>query len=206
MGRPKKFSDEELKARAKAHRDRPEAKARKKQLSQLPENKAKRKEYRDKLENKLRAKAHRDRPENKLREKKRSQLPERKAKKKKYLDENRLNVLREYSKRLSNSNIPCCACCREDFHIDFLALDHIAGRRQMDSESELIKLGYSSKLKGSSLIKWIRENNFPDGFQILCQNCNFAKGMKGNNNICPHEKARKEEAFAMMEEQSSFEV
>ena len=87
---------------------------------------------------------------------------------------------------LSNSDIPCCRCCKES-NIDFLAIDHIAGRKQMDSEPELVKLGYSSKLEGSSLQKWIIKNNFPEGFQILCQNCNFSKGKKKNNNKCVHE-------------------
>ena len=57
----------------------------------------------------------------------------------------------------------------------------------MDSIPELVKLGYSSKLQGGDLHNWIIKNNFPDYFQILCQNCNFAKGMKKNNNKCPHE-------------------
>lgn len=76
----------------------------------------------------------------------------------------------------------------------------------MDSEPELVKLGYSSKLDSHELNHWIIRNDFPDGFQVLCHNCNFAKGKKGNNNMCPHEKARKEETFARMEEQSSFEA
>jgi hypothetical protein len=80
--------------------------------------------------------------------------------------------------------------------MDFLALDHIAGRRQMDSEPELIKLGYSSKLESHALVNWIIRNNFPEGFQILCHNCNTAKGMKKNDNICPHETARLEKQTA----------
>jgi hypothetical protein len=71
--------------------------------------------------------------------------------------------------------------------VDFLAIDHIAGIRQMDLESELKKLKYSSKLRNQNLHRWIIKNNFPKGFQILCTNCNFAKGMKKNNNKCPHE-------------------
>ena len=100
----------------------------------------------------------------------------------------RLKVLQTYSKRLSNSDIPCCRCCEENFHIDFLAVDHIAGRKKMDSEPELVKLGYSSKLQNQPLQQWIIENNFPKGFQILCHKCNFAKGIKRNNNKCPHQK------------------
>ena len=55
----------------------------------------------------------------------------------------------------------------------------------MDSEPELVKLGYSSSLRNAPLQKWIIENNFPKGFQILCHNCNVAKGLYGE---CPHEK------------------
>ena len=28
-----------------------------------------------------------------------------------------------------------------------------------------------------------RKNNYPEGFQVLCSNCNFAKGKYGS---CPH--------------------
>ena len=57
----------------------------------------------------------------------------------------------------------------------------------MESEYELKKLGYSSKLVGRMLFKFLIDNNCPDGFQILCINCNFAKGMIKNNNKCPLE-------------------
>jgi hypothetical protein len=97
----------------------------------------------------------------------------------------RLKVLQHYSKTLSNSDVPCCNCCGQKNHIDFLALDHIAGKRQMDSETELTKIGYSSKMIGRELNTWIIKNNFPKGFQVLCSNCNFAKGLKKNNNKCP---------------------
>ena len=55
----------------------------------------------------------------------------------------------------------------------------------MESEPELVNLGYSSKLDGTVLNLWIIKHNFPKGFQILCKNCNQAKGMKKNNNECP---------------------
>ena len=119
---------------------------------------------------------------------------------------NRLNILLHYSKYISNSNIPCCNCCGENSHVDFLTIDHIAGKNQMDSEPELIKLGYSSKLKGKGMINWIIGNNYPKGFQILCHNCNVAKGLIGNDNTCTHETIHQEETFARMEEQSSFEL
>ncbi len=90
--------------------------------------------------------------------------------------ENRLKVLQYYSKHLSKSNIPCCNCCGLNSHIEFLTVDHIAGRQEMDSEPELKKLKYISKLSGTALVIWIIKNNFPKGFQILCHNCNQTKG------------------------------
>ena len=124
----------------------------------------------------------------KAKRKERSSTPEYKARQKKKRDDRRLEILQYYSKRLSKSDIPCCRCCGENFHIELLAIDHIAGRKQMDSEPELVKLGYSSSKRSHSLLNWIKKNNFPKGFQVLCHNCNYAKGMKGNKNKCPHQK------------------
>jgi hypothetical protein len=98
--------------------------------------------------------------------------------------ENRLKVLQYYSKHLSKSNTPCCNCCGLNSHIEFLTVDHIAGRQEMDSEPELKKLKYMSKLSGTALVIWIIKNNFPKGFQILCHNCNQTKGYYGK---CPLE-------------------
>ena len=124
-------------------------------------------------------------PKRKAYIKKYQQLPKYKAGQKERADNIRLKVLQYYSKRLSKSDIPCCWCCGENFHIDFLAVDHITGRKEMDSELKLVKLGYSSSMVGTKLLRWIIKNNFPEGFKILCHNCNQAKGFYGK---CPHEK------------------
>ena len=56
----------------------------------------------------------------------------------------------------------------------------------MDSDPELVKLGYSSELGSAyQVVRWITKNNSPKGFQILCHNCNMAKGFYGK---CPHQK------------------
>ena len=96
-----------------------------------------------------------------------------------------MNVLLGYSKRLSNSDIPCCNCCGENIILEFLAIDHVLGKKQMDSVPELVKIGYSSKLKDYFLYEWIIDNNFPDGFQILCHNCNQSKE-NTKHNSCIH--------------------
>ena len=206
----KKLTDEEIKANKITFQ---------KKYNASEKGKAVRAKYNASEKGKVSSLKYRNKTENKIRKKELSQRPERKAQQRQwYLEYNteerrentskkrqmtRLKILKKYSKNLSNSNIPCCRCCGLDNHANFLAIDHITGRKEMDSNPELVKLGYSSELKGVMLHEWIIKNNFPKGFQILCHNCNLAKGFYG---ICPHETARKEETFAMMEEQSSFEV
>ena len=119
--------------------------------------------------------------EYKIKKKAYTSRPEYRKERNKEIYNLRLKVLQYYSKHLSNSDIPCCRCCGEKFHVGFLAIDHITGRRQMDSEPELLKLGYSSSLVSTPLLRWLIKNNFPKGFQILCHNCNYAKGMLKNN-------------------------
>jgi hypothetical protein len=214
----------EVKAKAKEYNSRPEVKTRKaawsKENSSIPENKLKnalyhqqprilkqKKEYRDKPENiarkKIIDKKNRDKPENKLKRQEKLDTPENRVYEKNIRDTNRLIVLKKYSKLLSKSNIPCCNCCGENFHVHFLAIDHIAGKYEMDNDPELKKLGYTSRRQNEKLVRWIIKKNFPKGFQILCHNCNQSKGWYG---ICPHEKARLEKTFDSMTAQSSFEL
>jgi hypothetical protein len=68
-----------------------------------------------------------------------------------------------------------CKCCGETEH-KFLTIDHINNngaeqRRLFGKQSQ-------------PLYRWIIKNNFPPGFQILCQSCNMGKYL--NNNQCPH--------------------
>ena len=105
----------------------------------------------------------------------------------------RMEVFPHYSKIHSNSEIPCCRCCGENSNMEFLAIDHILGKKVMDSIPELIELGYSSKMKKNVLLNWIKNNNYlsnlqTEYFQILCHNCNVAKGVY---DVCPHETMRK---------------
>lgn len=71
--------------------------------------------------------------------------------------------------------IVCCACCGETEY-KFLALDHIDGGGNRHRASIGIK-------SGATMYAWIENNNFPPLFQILCHNCNMAKGYFGK---CPH--------------------
>jgi hypothetical protein len=198
----------EYKAMRKVYEKTPEQVAKRKARQSNPELIAKRRarqrtpEYRAK--HKISDKKYLSIPENRAKRKARTQTPEHKAKNKIWANNYRQKpevkskrredyknlrdlVYSHYSKIISKSEFPCCNCCGE-FEMEFLTLDHIAGKKQMDSEPELVKLGYSSKFNGDGLWLWIKRNNFPEGFQVLCQNCNFAKGKRGNNNTCPHEK------------------
>ena len=81
--------------------------------------------------------------------------------------------------------------------------DHIIPKREMEKKvrsvvrsiSENVSLtpkeiamGYKSTRKADSLNQWLITNDFPKGFQILCWNCNFAKGSSAVSFKCPHEK------------------
>lgn len=67
-----------------------------------------------------------------------------------------------------------CVCCGESM-LPFLVIDHINN----DGAN------HRKTLKGKNIYQWLKLNNFPDGFQTLCWNCNSAKGIYG---LCPHQK------------------
>ena len=92
----------------------------------------------------------------------------------------KLEVLSHYSKKLSNSKIPCCNCCGENKFLIFLTIDHIKGRKNYDEGPR--------RLIGKELYRFLQKNNFPKGYQVLCMNCNSAKS---DNDKCPHQKRKK---------------
>jgi hypothetical protein len=70
-----------------------------------------------------------------------------------------------------------CMCCGETIK-EFLCIDHINGggckhRKEIGG--------------GSYFYVWLKKNNYPDGFQVLCHNCNQAKSAYGE---CPHKDGR----------------
>lgn len=65
-----------------------------------------------------------------------------------------------------------CNCCGEN-NVMFLTIDHIDGKGHVHR-----------KILHDSLTGWLRSNNYPKGFQVLCFNCNCGKSL--NKNICPH--------------------
>ena len=76
-----------------------------------------------------------------------------------------------------------CVCCGETRR-EYLTIDHINGgggkhRREIG-------------IRGSQFYRWLKQNNYPKGFQVLCFNCNCGKKDYG---ICPHNKQAFEEIF-----------
>ena len=90
---------------------------------------------------------------------------------KRYKMKLRLLVFRYYSK----GDIKC-ACCREK-SLEFLTVDHING----DGNIHRRELGHRG---GHQMYSWLKNNNFPPGYRILCINCNHSYGVWG---YCPHE-------------------
>lgn len=70
-----------------------------------------------------------------------------------------------------------CACCGESEEI-FLALDHILDDGYLDKHPN------GEKKSGKELYLLVARQGFPDKYQILCNNCNWGKKIKG---ICPHQ-------------------
>lgn len=76
-----------------------------------------------------------------------------------------LNYSSEYEMRIKimafhfySGGLMKCDICDED-DIDILTLDHINGRCE------------SNNLTGSKLYRYILREGFPDGFRVLCRNC-----------------------------------
>lgn len=89
---------------------------------------------------------------------------------------------REYHRKLRleviihyGGNPPKCACCGET-ELDFLTIDHINN----DGAKHRKQHGHNF------LPNWLKKNDFPEGFRVLCYNCNC--GRRINNGVCPHKK------------------
>lgn len=65
-----------------------------------------------------------------------------------------------------------CACCGESQY-EFLTLEHINGG------------GRKHRQAVGSVYREIVRLGFPEGYAVLCWNCNSAKGLYG---FCPHER------------------
>lgn len=67
-----------------------------------------------------------------------------------------------------------CACCGES-ELHFLAIDHTPTAPSRKDHPE----------QTVNLTRWVYENGFPEGFRILCHNCNMATRY---GRQCPHQR------------------
>ena len=86
---------------------------------------------------------------------------------KEYFRKVRLEVLSHYG-----GIPPKCACCEEK-HLEFLVIDHVGGGGNK----------HRKQLRRSSLWTWFKANKYPQGYRVLCHNCNASLGYY---RYCPH--------------------
>ena len=81
----------------------------------------------------------------------------------------RVEVFEHYCK-----GAPVCACpgCGVTW-LEFLSIDHVHGGG----------VEHYRAVSGRNIYAWLKRNNFPAGFRVLCHNCNQSYG---NYGYCPH--------------------
>lgn len=109
-------------------------------------------------------------------------------------------------KRPSVEGIQICQTCREESRKYYLrnntrrkeqwdiVLDHYGRKCTCCGESNVLFLTVShvnndgakhrKQIGERQIVKWMIENNFPDGLTIECYNCNM--GRTRNKGVCPH--------------------
>lgn len=88
-------------------------------------------------------------------------------------DRNKAKRLKLKLEVFDNYGGPKCNCCGET-QIEFLTLDHMHND------------GHQHRLEvGAGVYQDLRKKGYPEGFQVLCMNCNWAKGHYGE---CPHKR------------------
>ncbi len=73
-----------------------------------------------------------------------------------------------------------CQCCQEGI-LRFLTIDHINGERPEFRDLKPTK--GKNRAPAKTLYLWLKRNNFPPGFRVLCWNCNQATRW---GEECPH--------------------
>lgn len=85
----------------------------------------------------------------------------------------RLEVKKEVFTRYGGA---ACRCCGES-NIFFLSMDHVEGNGADHRRTGRV---------GNNIYSWLKRNNYPRGFQVLCHNCNHGRYLNGG--ACPHGK------------------
>lgn len=90
--------------------------------------------------------------------------------KSKWYEDIRNEVISYYSKGTMK-----CECCEEKIE-RFLTIDSMLFRSHKKVTGS-----------GNRFYRWLKKNNYPNGYQVLCFNCN--SGREANGGICPHQEA-----------------
>ncbi len=77
-----------------------------------------------------------------------------------------------------------CECCKES-NVAFLCVDHV-NNNGSTHRKEIRNISFG-------IYNWLIKNDFPPGFQVLCHNCNFSKGV--NNGTCAHKLLERSETI-----------
>lgn len=93
---------------------------------------------------------------------------------------NRQALRREVLSHYSGGQ-PRCTCCGEATLV-FLTIDHIVPVKRNSKNN-------ASGTAGEALCRRLKRDGYPDGFQVLCYNCNCAKKV---NSVCPHQMVLRE--------------
>lgn len=70
-----------------------------------------------------------------------------------------------------------CVCCGESDH-RFLSIDHV-DQDGAEHRRDIKSVG------GYSTYYWLKNHDYPDGFQVMCFNCNHGRFINGG--VCPHQ-------------------
>ena len=76
-----------------------------------------------------------------------------------------------------------CACCGET-EASFLSIDHINN----DGAKFRKEVLGNRAAAGFHTYRWLVLHEFPEGYQVLCMNCQWGKKM--NSGVCPHQVTR----------------
>lgn len=90
--------------------------------------------------------------------------------------EYRIKVLTHYS----NGSLECNCCGEKEYK--FLSIDHIWGGGNQ----------HRKQLGSKYIYSWLIQNDYPEGYQVLCHNCNMAKSFYGG---CPHKDQLAQSSF-----------
>lgn len=96
---------------------------------------------------------------------------------------NKLELKIEVLGKYSNGKPECVCCGFRDIRV--LEIDHI--RPKMNRRHELTSSGspHATKLSGYNLLNYIKKNNFPNRYQVLCRKCNNSKADRSG---CYHDR------------------